>query len=35
MYMQQPGEAAKEAQKALAVNSSVSDYAHNVRSSAV
>ena len=28
MYMQQPGEAAKEAQKALAVNSSVSDYAH-------
>ena len=28
MYMQQPGEAAKEAQKALAVNSSVSDYAN-------
>lgn len=27
MYMQQPGEAAKEAQKALAVNSSVSNYA--------
>ena len=28
IYMQQPGEAAKEAQKALAVNSSVSDYAN-------